>query len=229
MVCSCGCWSKYHRWRFLRASFFNDDNLSKWKSGIIQVDNHYGHNSKMSLEILPRVHSLCWWDVCLFLIFTLLDDWTSFIAPLELQPAVTPVQLKNFLRRYLIELKNLESSSAVSSLTALSATVSTKEGKSQSSNPFPECSYCQRKCRLSSACCGKQLNYQLKEIDALKQEPQIFQVFQGSSTIWFQFWQHWWQKTFRKSSFYLNESCWVSAGFTEICYTFDWFSGLKRW
>lgn len=102
------------------------------------------------------------------LISALPEDWTSVTAPLELQAAVTPVELKSVLRGHLTKLKNREVSQAVSSSTALSTSTSIKKHRNQSTAPRTECTYCQHKGHLADGCHRKLLNDQKKEIEALK-------------------------------------------------------------
>lgn len=104
------------------------------------------------------------------LIYALPEDWVSVTSPLELQAEVTPVEMKAVLRGHLTKLKNQEVSLAVSSSTALSATVANKKSRNPPLvPPRPECTYCQRKGHMSEICHRKLLDDQQTEIYALKQ------------------------------------------------------------
>lgn len=103
------------------------------------------------------------------LISALPEDWNSVTAPLELQAAITPVELKTVLRGHLTKTKNRGASSTVSTSTALSAAVPVKKGRAQQNTPRPDCSYCQRKGHLAESCHRKLLDNQRKEINLLKQ------------------------------------------------------------
>lgn len=69
------------------------------------------------------------------------EDWTSVTAPLELQAAVTLVELKSVLQGHLTKLKNREVLPVVLSLTALLTTTATKKQQNQPAAPRTECTY----------------------------------------------------------------------------------------
>lgn len=101
------------------------------------------------------------------LISALPDEWTV-TAPLELQTVITPMELKSVLRGHMTKLKNRETTTTESSLTALLTTLSSKKGRSTGSGPRLECPYCKMKGHQADVCHQKLLDNQRKGIDALK-------------------------------------------------------------
>lgn len=102
------------------------------------------------------------------LISALPKSWTSVTAPLELQPTVTPAELKSVLRGHITKLKNQEATSSTVASTAMSTTVTSKKSRGGPTVPRPECDYCKRKGHQSDSCHRKLLDNQQREIDALK-------------------------------------------------------------
>lgn len=103
------------------------------------------------------------------LISALPESWTSVTAPLELQPSITPVELKKVLRGHSVKLKNREALTTTSTSTALSVTTQSKRSKSNS-QPKADCDYCKRRGHSSDVCHKKQMDDQRKEIESLKNQ-----------------------------------------------------------
>lgn len=102
------------------------------------------------------------------LISALPETWTLVTAPLELQPTVTPSELKKVLRGHAVKLKNRDTSSHTSS-TALSTTAPSRKSRvNNNSQPKPDCDYFTRRGHLSDVCHKKQMDDQRREIDSLK-------------------------------------------------------------
>lgn len=103
------------------------------------------------------------------LISALPESWTSVTAPLELQPSVTPTELKKVLRGHSVKLKNRETSAPSTVSTAMAAASQPKRTKSNS-QPKADCDYCKRRGHMSDVCHQKQMDDQRREIEALKNQ-----------------------------------------------------------